>query len=260
MSPSVPVTIARLVLRGASDEQIRAALRAQPDALAMFEARLPAVERMRAMLAHVDHASASDLARIAAQFDAAVAAAPEASVASYSLGDPALLDAATAEVAGWLRTKRLFVRGMDVLDLGCGFGRIAASLAPAAASVLGIDVSPGMIEEARRRYGAAPHLGFEVAPGTDLGSLPTAAFDLVVAVDSFPYLFQAGAAIARRHIMDAARVLRIGGALVILNLAYGVNRRAEAVTWAVEVGFQVEIDGVRPFTLWDGEAFVLRRR
>ncbi len=45
---------------------------------------------------------AEGIARIAGFFDRAVAQSPEASVALYSLGDPAILAAATAEILEWL--------------------------------------------------------------------------------------------------------------------------------------------------------------
>jgi SAM-dependent methyltransferase len=259
---SPPVMLARLVLAGGTSATIRQRLAARPDAAALLDFLAPraaAIDRMHAMLAQVDHASGADLAGIAAQFDSAVAAEPEASVAAYSLGDPALLDQATAEVVGWLTAQRLFADGMDVLDLGCGFGRIAAALAPHAGSVLGLDLSPGMIEAARRRHGGLPRLAFAVAEGRDLGTLPAASRDLILAVDSFPYLFQAG--VAEAHLRDAARVLRPGGALAVLNLTYAADPaddRAQALAWAADAGLRIEQDGARPFTLWDAAAFVFR--
>jgi len=45
-------------------------------------------------------------------------------------------------------------RGLDVLDLGCGTGRHSLWLAASGAHVTAIDVSNGMLEEARRKPGA----------------------------------------------------------------------------------------------------------
>lgn len=47
-----------------------------------------------------------------------------------------------------------------VLDIGCGPGQLTALLAGIAANVAGIDFSPGMIAEARKRY---PRVEFNVA-------------------------------------------------------------------------------------------------
>ena len=259
---SPPVMLARLVLLGYSNTAIRTMLRTRSgELLFFFEGRAEALDRMRTMLAAVSYEPGHGLVGIAAQFDSAVLASPEASVASYSLGDPSLLQAATAEIIGWLRAEALFAPGMDVLDLGCGFGRVAAALAPAAGSVLGLDISPRMIEEARRRCGGLPKLRFAVTPGADLAALPDSAFDLVLAVDSFPYLFQAGSCVAMSHIADSARVLRPGGSLVILNLAYGTDAQhwcQMTDMWAAEYDLAVILSGIRPFVLWDGAAFVAR--
>ena len=47
------------------------------------------------------------------------------------------------------------VRGLAVLDLGCGTGRHALWLAEAGATVTAVDFSEGMLSEARRKPGAA---------------------------------------------------------------------------------------------------------
>jgi SAM-dependent methyltransferase len=51
------------------------------------------------------------------------------------------------------------VRGVRVADLGCGPGRIAAHLDSLGLDAFGIDLSPGMVDVARRRH---PALAFEV--------------------------------------------------------------------------------------------------
>ncbi|MEU0934683.1 MULTISPECIES: class I SAM-dependent methyltransferase [unclassified Embleya] len=63
-----------------------------------------------------------------------------------------------------------FVRSADtgprsVADVGCGTGRISAHLRDLGLDVFGIDLSPGMIEVARREH---PDLRFEVGSMTDL--------------------------------------------------------------------------------------------
>ena len=49
--------------------------------------------------------------------------------------------------------------GESILDLGCGTGHLTAQIASVGVSVLGIDSSPEMIEEACRSY---PGLGFDI--------------------------------------------------------------------------------------------------
>lgn len=262
---SAPVALARLVLDGASDVAIAARLDGDPRAGALrllWAERRAAVAALRSMLAQagVDHAGSTDPAAVAALFDRAVSRAPEASVAAWSLGDPAILAQATEELVAWLAREALIGPNRDVLDLGCGIGRVAAALAPRVRSVLGLDVSAGMIEEARLRHPCVPGLRFDVTSGADFSALPGGAFDLVLAVDSFPYLVQAG--VAEAHLRDAARLLRPGGAVAILNLSYRGDPeadRADAGRWAAAYGFALIRDGEAPFRLWDGTAYVLRR-
>jgi SAM-dependent methyltransferase len=273
---SPEVALARLVLAGLSPEAIRARLSALPAGdpravalLRLHRASGSGLGDLRAMLAAsgLDHAAASGtpeamVARLAAAFDRAVAVAPEASVAAYSLNDPAVLAAATGEIVEWLAREGLIGPDRDVLDLGCGIGRVSAALAPRCRSVLGLDLSPKMVAEARRRHGAVPRLRFDVTPGTGLSALAAVSLDLVLAVDSFPYLMQAGEAVVDRHLVDAARVLRRGGALAILNLSYRGDPeadRADAARWAAAGGWTLAVDGAAPFALWDGTAFLLRR-
>src|SRR5689334_6227272 len=48
-----------------------------------------------------------------------------------------------------------YVRGLDVLDVGCGEGYGAAWMARVARSVRGFDADPAAIEHAQKRYGAS---------------------------------------------------------------------------------------------------------
>ncbi len=270
---SPEVAVARMLLAGTATEGIVAGLaRHRSDdarwaAMArLVEGRAAALDRLAAEVqaTGAQHNASGDdgVARIAAFFDRAVAHSPEASVALYSLGDPAILAQATAEIIDWLEAHALLRPDADVLDLGCGIGRVAAALAPRCRSVLGLDVSAGMVTEARRRNAALANARFEQTAGRDLDALPGAAFDLVLAIDSFPYIVQAGHSLVDRHVEGAARVLRPGGALAVLNFSYRGDKaadRADAVALAGAHGLTLEQAGAAPFSVWDGTAFVLRR-
>jgi predicted TPR repeat methyltransferase len=197
-------------------------------------------------------------AATAALFDRLAEEAPEAGVAFYAFGDPTELEAATAELTGIIRAWAP-TTGRRIVDYGCGTGRVAIALAQEAGMVLGLDISAGMIAEARRRAGSRPNLAFAQNAG---GLCPVAdgASDLLVAVDSLPYVVQADA--LESFMADAARVLGAGGDLLVFNWSYRSDPQrdmAEAHALAAAHGFAVLRAGEHPFTIWDGTGFHLRR-
>jgi SAM-dependent methyltransferase len=200
------------------------------------------------------------VAAIREQFDRAVALAPEAAVALYSLGSADILERATSEIVSRLAEWGLLRSDATVLDIGCGIGRIERALASRVGAITAIDVSAGMIEEARRRCGDLANVAFEQCDGRDLAGFRDRSFDLVLAVDSFPYLFAADPGIVARHLRGAARVLRPGGAIVILNFSYRGDEdadRQDIERLAGVNGFTIRRAGTRDFTLWDGVSFLL---
>ncbi|HET7736617.1 MAG TPA: DUF480 domain-containing protein [Nocardioidaceae bacterium] len=91
--------------------------------------------------------------------------------ASYDVMAARYAEGAAANDAGhpfdrWLLGHLVSLVGPGaVVEVGCGSGQVAALLAELGADASGIDLSPAMVEEARRRF---PHLRFEVG---DLRSL-----------------------------------------------------------------------------------------
>jgi SAM-dependent methyltransferase len=77
-------------------------------------------------------------------------------------------------------------------------------------AVVGVDVSPEMVERARRLV-PEPGITFEVGSGTDLGSLPDGRADLVVTYTVFQHL--PSVELVEGYLVEAARVLRPGGVL-----------------------------------------------
>ena len=76
---------------------------------------------------------------------------------------------------------------------------------------VGIDVSAGMLTEARRRCTGFSNLLLVRSSGRDLKMFADGSFDLVLAVDSFPYLNLSG--IAEPIFAELARLLAPGGDL-----------------------------------------------
>jgi ubiquinone/menaquinone biosynthesis C-methylase UbiE len=100
------------------------------------------------------------------------------------------------------------VRGLDVLDAGCGSGPLTQALRTGGATVSGFDLSPAMVELARERLG--PDADLRVA---DLGAplpYPDDRFDLVVASLALHYVEDWASALA-----ELRRVLRPGGRLIV---------------------------------------------
>jgi ubiquinone/menaquinone biosynthesis C-methylase UbiE len=114
----------------------------------------------------------------------------------------------------WLRVRT----GCRVLDVGCGVGRWSRLLAARGAQVTGIDLSPTMIEEARRRAlaaGVAQRCSFHVQ---DLSALEVAGeFDQVLAVTVLQHildpmsLYSAVAAMSR-HLAPGGRMILLEAA------------------------------------------------
>ena len=196
-------------------------------------------------------------------FDWSVQQSEEASVALYSLGNPTLLESATKEIIKQLEEWKVIARDRTVLDIGCGIGRIAAALGPRVRDVHGIDVSAGMINIALKRCEPFTNVHLLKSSGHDLREFTDGSFDTVIAVDTFPYINQSGAALVESYFGEAARVLRPRGDFVILNYSYRGDDdadRADVSRLAKNYGFDVEVSGDHPFAVWDGSAFHLRKR
>lgn len=196
-------------------------------------------------------------------FDWSVQQSEEASVALYSLGSPQLLERATREIIVQLEQWGLLSKDDAVLDIGCGIGRLVEKLAPRVREVSGIDVSTQMINAALRRCGSLSNVRLLKGSGRDLHEFADSAFDVAIAVDTFPYIRQSGAALVETYFAEAARVLKPGGELVIFNYSYlgddGADA-AEVAALARDHGFDVLVSATRPLAMWDGLAFRLRSR
>lgn len=102
--------------------------------------------------------------------------------------------------------------GSRVLDLGCGIGRIAKYVAPHCAQLVAADISPRMLQLARRRLKGVPNVRFLRLSGPGLHRLPTNSLD-------FCYCIQVMHIIEREHamqyMMELSRVIRPGGGVYL---------------------------------------------
>jgi ubiquinone/menaquinone biosynthesis C-methylase UbiE len=100
------------------------------------------------------------------------------------------------------------VEGLQVLDAGCGSGPLMEALRSGGAVVSGFDLSPAMVELARRRLGADADV--RVADLAAPLPYPDGGFDVVVASLSLHYVEDWAAALG-----ELRRVLKPGGRLVV---------------------------------------------
>jgi len=98
----------------------------------------------------------------------------------------------------------------DLLDIGCGLGLAASIAADRAKRVTGIDLSPTMIERARREFGG--RATFEVANLYDYLAARPSSFDCIISLATLHHVDAATAL----PLMVAA--LRPGGTLLILDI------------------------------------------
>jgi ArsR family transcriptional regulator len=98
-------------------------------------------------------------------------------------------------------------------DLGCGSGHLAALLSPFVGRVIGVDASRSMLERAGARTAGMP--GVELRQG-ELEALPIESNELDAAILS---LVLHHSAEPRKVVTEAHRALRVGGRILLVDLA-----------------------------------------
>ncbi|MDQ3494082.1 MAG: metalloregulator ArsR/SmtB family transcription factor [Pseudomonadota bacterium] len=124
----------------------------------------------------------------------------------------------------------LFETG-DVLDVASGDGVLAELLAPHAQRYVCVDASPRVVEAASQRLRRYRNVEVHAA---DMHTLPFAAasFDLVVLMHALTY-----SARPAQAVLEAARVLRPGGRLLLSSLARHEHRAAVEAYGHANLGF-----------------------
>jgi len=96
----------------------------------------------------------------------------------------------------------------DVLEIGCGVGRLGKVLAPICRTWTGCDVSPNMLRFAERRLEGFRNVRLVELSGYDLEPIPTASQDVVYCTEWDRY----------NYVEEAHRVLKPGGRLYVDNI------------------------------------------
>ncbi len=135
----------------------------------------------------------------------------------------------------WEATTRALTALMelgDVLDIASGDGVLAELLAPHAAHITCLDISPRVVEAGRKRLANFNNVTFEVG---DMHALPLtdASQDTVFLMHALTYTNQ-----PQQVITEAARVLRPGGSLLAMTLAEHKHQKAVAPYDHSNLGFR----------------------
>lgn len=108
--------------------------------------------------------------------------------------------------------------GWRVLDVGCGTGTGLVPYRDAGCDVVGVDMSPAMLQQARARLGTEVDL--QLTDGRGL-PFPDGRFDLVTTSLVLHEVPQA----ARDHFIgEMARVAAAAGQIVVIDFRFGSNR------------------------------------
>ena len=97
------------------------------------------------------------------------------------------------------------------LEIGSGLGRVVRSLADRFDRVIGVDISPEMVERARELV-PEPRVEFVLGDGASLTGVPDASVDLVLSFTVLQHI--PDPRIIEGYLREAGRVLRPGGMLV----------------------------------------------
>lgn len=98
------------------------------------------------------------------------------------------------------------------LDFGCGVGRLTQGLAPFYDEIVGIDISAGMIEQAKSFNRDPEKMRFLQNTSADLNLLASDQFDLVLSLITLQHMAPRH---ALRYLAEFVRVARPGGLIVV---------------------------------------------
>ena len=97
----------------------------------------------------------------------------------------------------------------EVLEIGCGVGRLTRVLAARAATVRALDVSERMLERARKLNPSLTNVAWTLGDGCSLSQIGTGSVDVCVSHVVFQHI--PDACITLGYVREIGRVLRPGG-------------------------------------------------
>lgn len=141
-----------------------------------------------------------------------------------------------AASVSWLTDLGFGKRWPRILDFGCGAGRLSQALADYADEVVGVDVSPPMLEMARR-LDVDDRCRFVLNETSDLAAFETDSFDLVYSELVLQHL---PAPVIDGYLAEFVRVLRPGG-LALLQCTTRPLWTFKGAVWRLVPGWLVRL-------------------
>jgi predicted O-methyltransferase YrrM len=139
----------------------------------------------------------------------------DAPIAAAGYADDDGLRRSAAQAVGNLLDLASLDAREDVLEIGCGVGRIGAELAAHCRSWTGADISAHMLAQACRRLRETPNARCVLLRGASLSEFADHTFDVVYATNMLAHLDEMDRWL---YLKDAFRVLRPGGGICIDNV------------------------------------------
>jgi SAM-dependent methyltransferase len=139
-----------------------------------------------------------------------------AAFAATGYSDEASLQTSGKQVAARIAVAISLKASDDLLEIGCGVGRVGWAVAPECRSWIGCDISKAMLSHAQRRLTGFSNVRLVHLHEPNLGEIPDASVDIVYCTNMLAHLDPME---RWQYVMEAHRVLRPSGRLYVDTIA-----------------------------------------
>ena len=139
-----------------------------------------------------------------------------AAFAATGFSDESSLQTSGKQVAKRIAVAISLTASDDVLEIGCGVGRVGWAVAPECRSWIGCDISKTMLSHAQRRLAGLSNVRFVHLHEANLGEIPDASVDIVYCTNMLAHLDPME---RWQYVMESHRILRPSGRLYIDTIA-----------------------------------------
>ncbi len=139
-----------------------------------------------------------------------------AAFAATGYSDQSSLQISGKKVAARIAVAISLKASDDVLEIGCGVGRVGWAVAPQCRSWIGCDISKAMLSHAQRRLAGLSNVRLVHLHEAKLGEIPHSSVDIVYCTNMLAHLDPME---RWQYVMEAFRVLRPSGRLYVDTIA-----------------------------------------